>query len=146
MMTSTLDSNDVDKHADNLTPHASTRSVKTAPRFDHDRLDVYRTGIEFVRWTERILHGRPRIARNITDQLSRAADSITLNIAEGNGKRPGPDRARFLEIARASAVECAAALDVIDARSLRPPETITEGKVMLHRIVCMLVKMAPPSP
>ena len=36
------------------------------------------------------------------------AQSIPLNIAEGNGKRSLKDRARFLGITRGSALECAA--------------------------------------
>jgi four helix bundle protein len=111
---------------------------------DHERLDVYRLSVEFIRWSESLVRGRPRIGRNIVDQITRAADSLPLNIAESNGKRPGPDRSHSLEIARASAVECAAALDVIDARGLRSHGSITEGKSMIHRIVCMLIKMAPP--
>jgi four helix bundle protein len=111
---------------------------------DHERLDVHRVSMEFIRWSGRLVCGKPRIGRNIVDQMTRAADSIPLNIAESNGKRPGPDRSHSLEIARASAVECAAALDVIDARGLRPRGAIAEGKSMIHRIVCMLIKMAPP--
>jgi len=114
--------------------------------FDHESLDVYRVSVEFIRWTERLLRVRPKIGRNVADQLTRAADSIPLNVAESNGKRPGPDRAHSLEIARASAVECAAVLDVIDARGLRSHPLILEGKGLVHRIVCMLVKMAPPRP
>ena len=43
---------------------------------------------------------------------------IPLNIAEGNGKFSTIDRARFLEIARGSALECAACLDVLAVRKL----------------------------
>ncbi len=50
---------------------------------------------------------------NIPDQLLRSSQSIALNIAEGNGKRSPADRWRFFEIARNSAMESAATLDVL---------------------------------
>ena len=72
----------------------------TAHSFDHQRLDVYRLSIEYVAASfdsSESLTGRHRHAR---DQWLRAAESIPLNIAEGNGKRSRKDRARFLDIAR----------------------------------------------
>ena len=50
------------------------------------------------------------------DPLDRASTSIALNIAEGNGKYTAPDRCRFFDIARGSALECAACLDVLVAK------------------------------
>ncbi len=45
-----------------------------------------------------------------------ARHPIANNIAEGNGKRSLPDRCRYLDIARGSALECAACLDGLVAR------------------------------
>ena len=68
----------------------------TEYQFDHDRLEVYRLSIQYVADafdTSCLLVGLHRHAR---DQWLRAAQSIPLNIAEGNGKRSLKDRARFL--------------------------------------------------
>ncbi|MGE3309971.1 MAG: four helix bundle protein [Limisphaerales bacterium] len=73
---------------------------------------MYRVSLEFVSWAythARSLEGPDRHAR---DQMLRASQSIPLNIAEGNGKLPSPDRLKSLRIALGSALECAAALDV----------------------------------
>jgi len=43
----------------------------------------------------------------------RASQSIALTIAEGNGKTAKADRRRYFEIARGSALECAAIQDVL---------------------------------
>jgi four helix bundle protein len=65
------------------------------PQFDHERLDVYRLTIQGTRISA-IKH------------LDEASTSVALNIAEGNGKRSLLDRARYLDIARGSALESAA--------------------------------------
>jgi four helix bundle protein len=61
-----------------------------------------------------------------------------LNIAEGNGKSWAKERSRFMEIARGSAVECAACLDVFVVKRLIDIQTATYGKKMLYEVVCML--------
>jgi four helix bundle protein len=110
--------------------------------FDHDRLDVYRLSIEYVATafdSSRSLEGLDRHAR---DQWLRAAQSIPLNIAEGSGKRSLKDRARFLDVARGSALECAAIQDVLVVSGGLSQETDCELKSRLVRIVAMLTRMA----
>src|SRR2546422_7927247 len=105
--------------------------------FDHEKLDVYREAIDFCGWVGDFLNAITAKAA-AKDQLDRASTSIPLNIAEGNGKFSAKDRARFLEIARGSALECAACLDVLVARKLAAPEQIENAKENLARIVQML--------
>lgn len=112
--------------------------------FDHERLEVYQLSLQFVRWVQPAIRGVNGDARDTRIQLLRSAASIPLNIAEGNGKRPGPDRRRFFEIARGSALESAAALDVLVAFEAKSPTDVAEGKEMLVRIVQMLVRLSPP--
>ena len=109
--------------------------------FGHEKLDVYRLAIEYSKWAFLVcerLGGKYRHAR---DQLLRAAPSIPLNIAEGNGKATDGDRRRYFEIARGSALECAATQDVLEACQAITPEENREGKDLLDRIVAMLTKM-----
>ena len=108
--------------------------------FDHEKLDVYREAIAFCAWSGELLSAIAAKAA-AKDQLDRASTSIPLNIAEGNGKFSGKDRARFLEIARGSALECAACLDVLVARKLATPDQIENAKENLARIVQMLMGM-----
>lgn len=114
----------------------------TTPTFDHERLDVYGLSIEYVSASfdaSESLNGRHRHAR---DQWLRASQSIPLNIAEGNGKRSRKDRARFLDIARGSALECAAIQDVLLATRGIKVQDDAIMKALLHRIVAMLTRMA----
>ena len=108
---------------------------------DHENLDAYQRSIDFLALALRIVARLPRGEREIRDQLKRAAISIPLNIAEGAGKPTRADRSRFHAIARGSAMECAALLDVCMVASLAGVEETHEGKALLARIVAMLTKM-----
>ena len=106
--------------------------------FDHEKLDVYREAIAFCGWVGEFLPAMLSKAA-AKDQLDRASTSIPLNIAEGNGKFSSKDRARFFEVARGSALECAACLDVLLVRKLAMEEQVVLAKERLSRIVQMLI-------
>lgn len=106
--------------------------------FDHEKLEVYREAISFIAWLAAVMEDTPRIG-DVKDQLDRASTSISLNIAEGNGKYAPTDRCRFFDIAHGSALECAAGLDILVARGKLTPEQIRPGKERLQRIVRMLM-------
>ena len=107
----------------------------------HENLDVYRCSIDLLTLALRLVGQLPRGEREIRDQLKRAAMSIPLNIAEGVGKTSAPDRARFHAIARGSAMECAALLDVCRVAGFVPQQDVEEGKELVTRIAAMLTKM-----
>ena len=108
------------------------------PEFDHEKLNVYQSALAFIDWLHPILDDVPK-SLAARDQLDRASTSIPLNIAEGNGKFTENDRCRFFDIARGSALECAAGLDVLIAKKLMSAEAVSEGKKRLVAIVSMLV-------
>jgi four helix bundle protein len=114
------------------------RTMKTY--FDHERLNVYQEAIAFCGWVGDLLN-EITVKAATKDQLDRASTSLPLNIAEGNGKFPDADRSRFLEIARGSALECAACLDVLVVRKLIATERIVPAKEQLVRVVNMLMGM-----
>ena len=108
--------------------------------FDHEKLDVYQESIAFCAWVGELV-SQISVKAAAKDQLDRASTSLPLNIAEGNAGFSTVDRARFLEIARGSALECAACLDVLAVRKLVAPERILPAKERLVRIVNMLMGM-----
>ncbi len=80
--------------------------------FDHEKLDVYKVSIEFVILSNEIAEQLPRGKAYLADQLQRASSSISLNIAEGAGEFAGNEKCRFYRMAKRSATECAAVLDL----------------------------------
>jgi four helix bundle protein len=111
------------------------------PTFDHERLDVYRLSIVYVAFSHRIAKTLTGIHRPARDQWLRAAQSIPLNIAEGNGKQSLKDKNRFFEIARGSALECASIQDVLHVCEALDDEPNRRGKADLKRIVSMLTRL-----
>ena len=83
----------------------------------------------------------PRGHSELADQLKRATISIPLNIAEGAGKPTAKDRSRFHAIARGSAMECGAVLDILLLQTLAEAQSVNEAKSLLVRLVAMLSKM-----
>ena len=97
--------------------------------------------IEFLALCMQILESLPRGHAALADQLRRAAMSIPLNIAEAEGRTGGADKARTYAIARGSAMECAAILDVCKTLRLVEEPAYQRGDELLGRAVSMLTKL-----
>ena len=113
----------------------------TEPIFDHEKLDVYRLSVEYAAASYEIAKSLTGASRHIRDQWLRASQSIPLNIAEGNGKQSLKDKNRFFEIARGSALECAAIHDILMAIETKGDDLNQRGKSDLRRIVSMLTRL-----
>lgn len=107
--------------------------------FSREKLVAYQRAIEFVAWTQPLNESLPR--SSVREQLDRASTSIPLNLAEGNVKFSTPDRARFLQIAQGSTVECAACIDVMIARRFKGAEEVSRGKELLEEIARMVAAL-----
>ena len=80
------------------------------------------------------------------DQLDRAATSIVLNIAEGAGEFSKDEKQRFYRMARRSATETAAILDVLERRQAVAATVIQPARDLIVRVVSMLVRLASTDP
>jgi four helix bundle protein len=112
--------------------------------FDHEKLDVYRAAIDYVGLADTLVEAFPRGRAYLVDQIQRAAASIALNIAEGAGEYSRRDKARFYRIARRSATESAALLDVCRRLKVGDESLLVAGRSLLLRIVSMLIRMVRP--
>jgi four helix bundle protein len=107
----------------------------------HEKLDVYRLSIDYVAWVYETANELNGIHRPARDQWLRASQSIPLNIAEGNGKTADADRRRYYEIARGSALECAAIQDVLVVGKALDKIESQSRKDELDRIAAMLSRL-----
>jgi four helix bundle protein len=112
---------------------------ESPPDLDHERLAVYRAALQFVPIALSLV---PRQGeRSLLDQLERASHSIVLNIAEGAGRHSAPDKRRFYEIAKGSATECAAILDILRVRGFGAAERHAEARELIVRVTQMLSRL-----
>jgi four helix bundle protein len=107
---------------------------------DCDRLDVYQIAREFDTFASRLLSRRG--CASLRDQLGRASSSIVLNIAEGCARFARAEKAHFYLIARGSAMECVAILDITSSRGLTSASAHRHGRERLTRIVQLLTRLA----
>jgi four helix bundle protein len=121
-------------------PNPARGPVPPSAFLDAERLDAYRVAVEFQTIAAGIGSNR-RVGATLRDQLDRASVSIVLCIAEGAGRRTARDKANFFTIARGSAAECAAVLDLLAARGLLSAAAHRHGRGLLIRVVQMLSRL-----
>jgi four helix bundle protein len=112
--------------------------------FSFENLDVYKKSIAFVGRIE-VLIGelKGKISYPILDQLTRAALSIPLNIAEGNGRWHKNEKRQFFWIARGSAFEVVPILEVIRNKGCLADEKYDElyqNLVDIGKMITNLIK------
>jgi four helix bundle protein len=101
-------------------------------RLDAEKLHVYAVAVEFQTLAVAL---SPKGQAVLRDQLERASLSIVLNIAECAGRRSRPDKNRFYGIARGSANECAAIIDLLRVRGLASEAKCGQARELVVRIV-----------
>lgn len=119
----------------------SRAAADTTAMLSFQRLDVYQRAIEFLSLVYELVDALPRGHAERADQLTRAAESVIRNIAEGAGRWSQADGSKHYKIARGEAMECAASLDVMKLRGLLPEARYERGIQLLEGVVSMLTKM-----
>ena len=109
-----------------------------APVLDAEKLVCYDVALEL-----QVLCGTlvPAAHRVLQDQLERASLSVVCNIAEGAGRRSRKDKRRMYAIARGSATETAAIVDVLSLRRLAPEGACASARMLALRVVQLLTKL-----
>jgi four helix bundle protein len=91
--------------------------------FRFEKLDVWQRAVQFAETVYAATASFPTDERfGLTNQLRRAAISVTSNIAEGSGRVFDADFARFLEIAYGSLMEVISQSTIAKQQSFLPQE------------------------
>ena len=109
-------------------PRAGATSLET--------LDAYRVSLDACRSCAPIAAS---LDANLRDQLRRASSSVVLNTAEGFGSASRGVKRRHYEIARGSALECVAILDLAVALGLEGLPA--SARALFTRAAMMLSKL-----
>ena len=124
-----------------MTPKPTPTPLEPAspvPLLDAERLQVYHLSLELQAMTCDLV---PRGHADLRDQLARASASVSLNLAEGAGRRAPREKAQFYSIARGSAMESAAVVDILRVRRLAPVTRCQAARALLVRIVQMVTRL-----
>lgn len=82
--------------------------------FSFEKLRAYERALQMATLGEKIRrNSKGKISRHLLDQLSRASLSISLNLAEGNGRWHIPDKKQFFWVARGSTFECVPLIEIM---------------------------------
>jgi four helix bundle protein len=107
--------------------------------FLFEKLEVYQRAVDFAERVTDLTKTFPAQGHyHLVDQLRRASLSISLNIAEGNGRWHVKDRKNFFWIARGSVFECVPLLELCKRENLITEVTWTEAKGELEILSKML--------
>jgi len=107
-----------------------------------EKLEVYNRAVDFYCKVSVCTENFPRGNTHFTDQFNRAALSISLNIAEGNGRYHTKDRQAFFRIARGSAFECVPILEICKRKKLIDEQIVKNLLEELEIISKMLTRLA----
>jgi four helix bundle protein len=106
--------------------------------FIFEKLNVYQGSVNIAEEISKLTEQFPRGSYYLTDQLNRAATSIALNIAEGNGRYHKNDRNNFFYIARGSVHECVPLIELTFRKGLISSEKKKELSDKLEAIAKMI--------
>jgi four helix bundle protein len=118
------------------TPHPTRRYV-----FDHHRLHAYDVALEALVLGEHLAKSVPRGNASFVDQLRRALAGAFLQTTEA-AARTGADRLARFRAARGEVCEAAGALEAMERLGLVGGESVERELALLHRLCCMLTKLA----
>lgn len=86
--------------------------------YKFEQLDVWKIALDYLDVIYKLAEHLPRTEEyNLKSQITRAATSIALNIAEGSQGQSDAEQARFLGMAIRSLVETVACQQIIQRRS-----------------------------
>lgn len=106
--------------------------------FTHHKLRVYEKALALAADAEELSASWGR-RQAIVEHFRRASESIVLNIAEGARLISGPDKAKTLDYALGSTLECAACLDLACIKGRLDPERSLAEKRRLLEVARMLI-------
>ncbi len=106
-------------------------------QFWHSKMDVYRVAIEFVKFVGTLGEDVFECQSGRRQQLCRAADSIPLNIAEGQVQASIRMRKKHYQIALGSAAECDAIVELLQIKG----HATGDSRERLARIGAMLWRL-----
>ncbi len=114
-----------------------------APSTPNTGLEVHRLAVKVAAMALKLASTVPNRMSFLSDQLSRAACSVPLNLAEGHG-RFGKDRMQHWRVAYGSAKEAGTALELLACGGLVDAEAAATVMAKLDSVRAMTWRLLHP--
>ncbi len=125
-------------------PKGSSRLLRLLVFMNNDpsllRFDAFQVSLQLVRGVRSLLPGIRKHSASLARQLTDAACSVPLNVAEGR-RRIGRDRPHLWRVASGSAEECRAILYTAEAMGYLEMSEIRSTLEFIDRVLAMLWRM-----
>jgi len=108
--------------------------------YKFEKLEVWQLALDYIDLCYAIAEQLPRSENfNLKSQMTRAATSIALNIAEGSTSQSDPEQQRFLGFALRSLIETVACLHLIHRRAYLPdPQPLRQAYLASTKLFAKL--------
>jgi four helix bundle protein len=120
--------------------------------FKFEKLEVWRQALDYIDLIYEIANQLPRSEEyNLKSQITRAATSVALNIAEGSTGQTDAEQARFLGLAIRSLLETVACQHIISRREFLQDVTLLrqayrQAEILVAKLHTMRKTIAPEQP
>jgi four helix bundle protein len=120
--------------------------------FKFEKLEVWQLALDYIDLTYEIANQLPQSeAYNLKSQITRAATSVALNIAEGSTSQTDAEQARFLGLAIRSLLETVACQHIINRRKFLQDTTplrqaYRQAETLVAKLHTMRKAIAPEQP
>jgi len=106
----------------------------------HTKTRLYYRSLELIDLAKSVMEQLPTGYGFLADQLRRASASVVLNFSEGSSRSSVRERRRYFQIARGSALEVSAVLDVAARFGVLDKQTHIDGVDLCDHLSAMLFK------
>jgi four helix bundle protein len=120
--------------------------------FKFERLEVWQLALDYIDLIYEIANRLPQSeAYNLKSQITRAATSVALNIAEGSTSQTDAEQARFLGLAIRSLLETVACQHIVNRRKFLQDTTslrkaYRQAETLVAKLHAMRKAIAPEQP
>jgi four helix bundle protein len=111
-------------------------------KYKFQKLEIYQLALEYIALIYELSDRLPASENfNLKSQITRAATSIALNIAEGSTSQTDAEQSRFLGMALRSLVETVACQDVIELRKYVTSEDLQPSRELGSKLFAKIQAM-----
>jgi four helix bundle protein len=110
--------------------------------YKFQKLEIYQLALEYIGLVYELAEKLPGSEDfNLKSQITRAATSIALNIAEGSTSQSDPEQSRFLGMALRSLVETVACQDIIELKKYATSDDLRPSRELGAKLFAKVQSM-----